>query len=376
MNQFTNFQRELVKSIHVTESHPQYKIYLDYGINRFYYGKILIKHLLLFFKREEMLVLDVGSGVGGISAAFADELIEIMSLEFNRSNRDLIESIFADINRKPNLLIGDGHSIPFKNDKFNVILAVDLLEHLKEIKVFLSEVKRIIKGNGIVCLTIATKFNWNNIKRDPHYGLFGIILLPRFLREFIVVKLTKRNPTLDDYLWIRSYGKAFQMFKERGILLQQFSDFVLGLNVTGSLIDMADSRDVFYLELNNKNPEIGWFDKEKHEEGTQRWTKRIARGHILVPDSASKFQICYSCCNPKIEISPVRCIIKLGKRRIGELVISTPQWQEVMFNIPSKLARGKIERFEIKLDKTWMPHDVTGSSDSRSLGLAVRWIRC
>src|SRR4030042_2561737 len=98
-----SFEKELLKSIHVAQNHPQYKVYLDYGLNRFYYGKELLNHLLTLLKRDEMKALDVGCGVGGISAAFRDENIAIISSEFDMNYKNLIRVFFKDIGKSPKL---------------------------------------------------------------------------------------------------------------------------------------------------------------------------------------------------------------------------------------------------------------------------------
>ncbi|MBU1628240.1 class I SAM-dependent methyltransferase [bacterium] len=373
---FPNFEKELQRSIHVPQNHPQYKVYLEYGLNRFNYGKELVNHLLLFLKKEEMKVLDIGCGVGGISAAFADDSISIISSELDMNNKNLIKLFFKDLGKNPKLMIADGLELPFKDETFNVVLAIDLIEHVKSLKDFIKELSRVTEENSIVCLTISTRFNWNNIKRDPHYGLFGIILLPRFLRKFIVVKLTKRNPTLDDYTWIRSYKEASKLFKRGGFILRRFSNFFLGLKVPRTILKIGETKDSFYLEIDDNKSDSGWHGCEIHPDYTQRWTKRISRGYIYVPYGAREISFYVSCCNPEITKYPVTCFIKLDKVRIGTICLNDTEWQESSLKIPSKLCNDKLRRFELKVDKTWIPSEVVGTSDSRELGIAVRWIKC
>jgi len=373
---FPKFEKELLKSIHVPRDHPQYKVYLDYGLNRFTHGKKIISCLKEYIGKDEMKVLDIGCGVGGISAAFADESIRIVSTEFDVNYKHLIRKMFEDIGKTPKILIADGHELPFKMGSFNVVLAVDLLEHIRDLKKFISEIARLTTDGNILCMTLATRFDWNNIKRDPHYGLFGVILLPRFLRKLIVVDLLKRNPTLDDFTWIRSFKRACDLFRKHGILLKRVGDLVLGLKVSSPVVDVGDGKDIFQLDTGGENPDHGWHKIEVHPEGNQRWTKKVARGYILVPKEASKFNISVSCCNPEIADSPPQCRVKLGGRRIGAFVLRTNDWHEYNFNIPHGLCDGELKPFELRVDITWVPSEVTGSSDSRKLGVAERWIKC
>ena len=45
-------------------------------------------------------------------------------------------------------VVGDAHSLPFKNDSFDVVLATEVLEHLKEPQRALNEMKRVLKDGG------------------------------------------------------------------------------------------------------------------------------------------------------------------------------------------------------------------------------------
>jgi 2-polyprenyl-3-methyl-5-hydroxy-6-metoxy-1,4-benzoquinol methylase len=376
MRNFPAFEEELIKGIHVSRDHPQYKVYLDYGLNRFNFGKFLLQLLLTFFKKSELGVLDVGCGVGGISAAFADESVFVISSEFNVNYKTFIRKIFYDLRKKPMILAADGMYLPFTKESFNVVLAIDLLEHVKDINVFIDELSRVIKKGGIICLTIAERFNWSNIKRDPHYGLFGVILLPRFLRKLIVVNLTKRNPTLDDYYWVRNYKEAFELFKKRGILLSRFSDKILGLKVDESFINIGSPKDSLYLDFGKGDLINGWHESENHGNYTQRWTKKRAGGHILIGENSYKLIFEVQCCHPEIERKPFECKILLQRKVIGIFELKSREWQSIQIELPIKLRRCRLMRFEIRVDRTWKPSIATGSADGRELGIAVKSIKC
>ena len=63
----------------------------------------------------------------------------------------------------------DALKLPFKDDLFDVILILDVIEHIKDDNSFLSEAKRVLKKNGKIILTApALQFIWS--KHDTGQG--------------------------------------------------------------------------------------------------------------------------------------------------------------------------------------------------------------
>ena len=97
---------------------------------------------------EDKIVLDIGCfiGYGETRISKVKRIIAIDSndraLEFARQNIKLPNVQFKKV---------DAEKLPFKNDFFDIIIAFQLIEHIKpnEINTFLEGVKKILKKDGL-----------------------------------------------------------------------------------------------------------------------------------------------------------------------------------------------------------------------------------
>lgn len=128
-------------------------------------------------------VLDVGCFIGigeEILASSAKEIIAIdaddKALEFARHNTLAPNVRFEKI---------DARDLPFPNETFHIAIAFHLIEHIppKEVKIFLHEIKRVLKNDGILFITTPNrKFRLRFLQ--PPYNL-------EHYQEFTAKKLLK-----------------------------------------------------------------------------------------------------------------------------------------------------------------------------------------
>lgn len=53
--------------------------------------------------------------------------------------------------------------LPYKNNEFDVVTATQIIEHLNNVDIFISEVHRILKPNGILIISTENLASWHNI---------------------------------------------------------------------------------------------------------------------------------------------------------------------------------------------------------------------
>ena len=134
-----------------------------YDIERTYWwfkGKQFLINMLLKMHlevSEESKLLDIGCGTGIIlellkkyGTGYGVELSSLGIRMLRKRKQRLI--VQADANRV----------IPFKNDIFDAIMCLDVLEHLKNDTGLLKEMLRICKPGGIIIITVpAMMFLWS-----------------------------------------------------------------------------------------------------------------------------------------------------------------------------------------------------------------------
>lgn len=100
-------------------------------------------------------ILDIGTADGKMLAAVADYFNIACSVGIDISN-EAIGSTGQLKNIKVSL--ADTRSLPFKNESFDALLACAVLEHIKDIEKVLDEAHRVIKKNGLFCVTLPNPF--------------------------------------------------------------------------------------------------------------------------------------------------------------------------------------------------------------------------
>ena len=161
--------------------------------------KFLAKHA------TEERVLDIGSGGSSYPRFFPNRL-----------------AIDIDPARKPDI-VGDAHALPFPDAEFGVIVCTEVLEHLKDPRLAISEMSRVLKKGGTLILT--TRFVYP-IHDSPHdYWRFTKYGLRELFQAWDVVELIEETQTFST-IGVLLQRIAFQT-RLRLNMLAKFKLFIL-----------------------------------------------------------------------------------------------------------------------------------------------------
>jgi len=141
--------------------------------------KLTRKRLYLFIKKyaSNEKILDIGSG-GGYGESFFP----------NRVSLDI------DKNKNPDI-VGDAHNIPFGDDSFNTILCTEVLEHLKDPKKAIKEMKRVLKPGGRLILTTRFIFPIHTYEYD--YYRFTEFDLRNLFKDWKIEQFQNESGSLE-----------------------------------------------------------------------------------------------------------------------------------------------------------------------------------
>lgn len=104
-------------------------------------------HNILFSPIEKYSgsILEVGSDEGHLSNYIHTKDRLIVSLDINGLKLVKVKQTYPNLN----LIRGDAQNLPFSDNSFDILISVENLEHLSDVNQHISEVKRVLKPNGI-----------------------------------------------------------------------------------------------------------------------------------------------------------------------------------------------------------------------------------
>jgi len=101
--------------------------------------------------------------------------------------------------------VADARKTPFENDYFSVIFATDILEHIKDVDAAITEIKRILKNDGIFVLCGPTE-SW-------FYKFCRLLLTGTFSKNVVINKPSFRGEIDFHFHTIYELEKKFESNK-------------------------------------------------------------------------------------------------------------------------------------------------------------------
>lgn len=176
--------QELLDLVLITKRLPKR---IDQNIKDYYFGeKERTQNMTAAFIRDAKIMhwgnaLDLGCGSGsalsslnhyfqhtiGIDAHFGQLLLARKSLNDHRDDGEI------------QLICGQGENLPLKSDIFDYIQSINVIEHLSDLPIVMSEVRRCLVHGGVFSGDSRNRFDI--FAPEPHTGLRFLGFLPRAL---------------------------------------------------------------------------------------------------------------------------------------------------------------------------------------------------
>lgn len=189
---------------------------------------------------KNQIILDVGCGAGK-NMEVLQSVGRVVGVDISKEAVD-----FCKKRGLKNVVVGDITKLPFKNEKIDVITALDVIEHVEE-KLALLEVRRVLKKGGIVVITVpAYQWLWSEWDVVLHHKKrYTSKVLEKLLSEagFRVQKISY----LYSFLIIPVYLVRFfkKLLKRKG---EYTSDFKLGNKFINKILLVAALLEQRYIK--------------------------------------------------------------------------------------------------------------------------------
>lgn len=159
--------------------------------------------ILLNYKDDKAKLLDLGCGIGLTTAVLANCFPDSTGCDIGRKEVLASKELLKLLKIKIPVVFYDGKHLPFKDNTFDIVTSIEVIEHVSHPNIMLREIKRVLKPDGILHITTANK--WWPI--EPHYHLLLLSYLPKNLANFYL-KVSKRGLLYD--INLPSYGKFYR----------------------------------------------------------------------------------------------------------------------------------------------------------------------
>ncbi len=93
-------------------------------------------------------ILDVGCGGGLLTNALGLEGLNVTGVDISPECLDVARQ--HDLTRNITYLVANAYQLPFLEDQFDVVTAMDFLEHVERPDLIIEEIARVLKPNGVL----------------------------------------------------------------------------------------------------------------------------------------------------------------------------------------------------------------------------------
>jgi len=160
-------------------------------------------------------IVDLGSGSGMVKERLENDWGRpVIGIEYDR----------PFIRYKSNTCVGDVSQMPFKTAAVDLAICNHLLEHVDRKSEFISEIKRVLKPDGFIYLTICNKYKF----LEPHYRLPFLSWLPKKMADWYL-KISFRGTQYQGIEFF-SYRELTSMFSREGFKIDNITWDVITQN--------------------------------------------------------------------------------------------------------------------------------------------------
>lgn len=149
-----------------------------------------IDRLIDKYNLRSARVLEVGSGLGNTLCMLLKRGVDAVGIEPGREWAAIISARLSEQELSSDRInVGIGEKLPFESGSFDFVLSQQVLEHVNDPNLVVSEMARVLRSGGKVYLTVPNYFSFS----ENHYRIFWLPGMPARLGA-MYIKARGRDP--------------------------------------------------------------------------------------------------------------------------------------------------------------------------------------
>lgn len=163
-----------------------------------------------------MRVLDLACAWGGHALAFAAMGAEVIASDITDHNFGGLAQFIRERRIRMSVFRASCDRLPFRDEIFDIILALDLVEHMARVDDLAREIKRTLKPGGLCVITTPPRL-YSFIYGEPHFGIRWSTWLPISMQKWISTELYGYSYPYPVFRQYTSAHGALRPFREQGL---------------------------------------------------------------------------------------------------------------------------------------------------------------
>ncbi|MEI7740987.1 MAG: class I SAM-dependent methyltransferase [bacterium] len=143
-------------------------------------GEIKYEHWHRYLLANELIkgekVLDLACGEGYGSSLLAESAGEVTGIDIDTETIAHAKNTYSQTRKNLNFIKGSAEKIPVESGSFDAVVSFETIEHVNSPETMITEVRRVLKPNGIFIVSTPNKFVYSDHSEKNPFHLHELYL--------------------------------------------------------------------------------------------------------------------------------------------------------------------------------------------------------